>query len=151
MFIPRNSATGVSLPTIPICTVIYTSKSQKFFRRGGKIVVSVNVESYDAQPGRFSWRIAMGAKWNWDHVFFSCVDGGKRSRRHWKLLSAGCVLAVAVGFALSGSRRASAAPPLPADKVEVPRFVVDPSWPHIPNGWTLGQVSSAAADADGNI
>jgi len=35
--------------------------------------------------------------------------------------------------------------------MEVPKFVVDPSWPHIPNGWTLGQVSSAASDADGNI
>ena len=52
---------------------------------------------------------------------------------------------------IAGSRRTSAAPPLPATKVEVPKFVVDPSWPHIPNGWTLGQVSSAAADADGNI
>ncbi len=34
---------------------------------------------------------------------------------------------------------------------EIPRFQVDPSWPKIPNGWTLGQVASAAADADDNI
>jgi DNA-binding beta-propeller fold protein YncE len=28
----------------------------------------------------------------------------------------------------------------------MPRFEVAPGWPHIPNGWTLGQVSSAASD-----
>jgi hypothetical protein len=66
-------------------------------------------------------------------------------------LCAGIALAVLAVFAMTGSRRASAAAPLPASKMEVPKFVVDPSWPHIPNGWTLGQVSSAAADADGHI
>ena len=34
---------------------------------------------------------------------------------------------------------------------EIPRFQVDPSWPKIPNGWTLGQVASAASDDDDNI
>lgn len=29
---------------------------------------------------------------------------------------------------------------------EAPQFQVDPSWPKIPNGWVLGQVSSAAID-----
>ena len=78
--------------------------------------------------------------------------GAERNVRHYLLsISAGIVLAVVVAFTIAGSRRASAAPPLPAANVEVPKFVVDPSWPHIPNGWTLGQVSSAAADADGNI
>ncbi len=45
----------------------------------------------------------------------------------------------------------SAMPALPAtarsaDRPMVPKFKVDPDWPHIPNGWTLGQVSSAASD-----
>jgi len=34
---------------------------------------------------------------------------------------------------------------------EIPKFEVDPSWPKIPNGWTLGQVSSAASDEQDNI
>lgn len=33
----------------------------------------------------------------------------------------------------------------------MPKFEVDPSWPHIPNGWTLGQVASVAADAQNHI
>jgi NHL repeat len=28
----------------------------------------------------------------------------------------------------------------------VPKFKVDTNWPHIPNGWTFGQVASAASD-----
>jgi hypothetical protein len=36
-------------------------------------------------------------------------------------------------------------------KREVPKFEVDPSWPKIPNGWTLGQVSSVASDEQDNI
>src|SRR6202030_589587 len=66
-------------------------------------------------------------------------------------LAAASVSVAIVAFGIAGSHRASATPPRPASKVEVPKFVVDPSWPHIPNGWTLGQVSSAASDADGNI
>ncbi len=34
---------------------------------------------------------------------------------------------------------------------ERPLFQVDPAWPKIPNGWALGQVSSAAADANDHI
>jgi len=34
---------------------------------------------------------------------------------------------------------------------QIPKFSVDPSWPKIPNGWTLGQVSSAASDEQDNI
>jgi len=65
-------------------------------------------------------------------------------------LSAAIVLVAVGALVIAGSHWASAAPPRPS-KVEVPKFVVDPSWPHIPNGWTLGQVSSAASDAEGNI
>ena len=32
-----------------------------------------------------------------------------------------------------------------------PIFEVDPAWPTIPAGWSLGQVSSAAADANDHI
>jgi hypothetical protein len=34
---------------------------------------------------------------------------------------------------------------------QVPKFVVDPSWPKLPNGWVFGQVASAAADDQGHI
>ena len=34
---------------------------------------------------------------------------------------------------------------------ERPLFQVDPAWPKVPNGWALGQVSSAAADANDHI
>jgi len=36
-------------------------------------------------------------------------------------------------------------------KHEVPKLEVDPNWPKIPNGWSLGQVASAAADEQDNI
>src|SRR5580658_7082334 len=61
------------------------------------------------------------------------------------LVSASVLLTAVVAFV-----RASAAPSQ-GSKFEVPKFIVDPTWPHIPNGWTLGQVSSAASDPDGNI
>src|ERR1700674_3482126 len=61
------------------------------------------------------------------------------------------VVAAVVMFVIVASHHASAAPPRPASNVEVPKFVVDPSWPHIPNGWTMGQVSSVACDPDANI
>ena len=68
---------------------------------------------------------------------------------------AGSVLAAVVGFAIAGSHRTSAAASRSASRfasnVEVPKFVVDPSWPHIPNAWTLGQVSSTATDPDSNV
>ena len=38
-----------------------------------------------------------------------------------------------------------------SSKMEAPQFEVDPTWPHIPNGWTLGQVGSVASDAKDNI
>lgn len=39
----------------------------------------------------------------------------------------------------------------PSSRREVPKFKVDPSWPSIPNGWTLGQVSDVTTDAQNNI
>src|SRR5438132_373515 len=65
--------------------------------------------------------------------------------------NAGIVSVAVVVLMITGSDRASAALPRPPSKVEVPKFAVDPAWPHIPNGWTLGQVSSVACDPDGNI
>jgi DNA-binding beta-propeller fold protein YncE len=55
--------------------------------------------------------------------------------------------ALLVSFAAVGglSRSAESAAP------ERPIFQVDPAWPTIPNGWSLGQVSSAAADANDHI
>ncbi len=37
-----------------------------------------------------------------------------------------------------------------ASRKMAPKFEVDASWPHIPNGWTLGQVASAASDPQTN-
>jgi DNA-binding beta-propeller fold protein YncE len=51
---------------------------------------------------------------------------------------------------IAGSRRVAAQAPAAASH-EVPKFEVDQSWPKIPNGWVLGQVSSAACDDQGNI
>ena len=39
----------------------------------------------------------------------------------------------------------------PATARKIPKFHVDPSWPRIPNGWTLGQVASVASDPQENI
>ena len=46
---------------------------------------------------------------------------------------------------------AAAARPTHSAAPERPLFQVDPAWPKIPNGWALGQVSSAAADAGDHI
>ncbi len=35
--------------------------------------------------------------------------------------------------------------------VRPPDFVVDPTWPTIPNGWVLGEVTSVAVDRDDNV
>jgi len=34
---------------------------------------------------------------------------------------------------------------------EIPQFQIDPAWPRIPNGWTLGQVASVASDEQDHI
>ena len=56
-------------------------------------------------------------------------------------------VAALIGF---GSHRNVAAQARPATR-EVPKFEVDPAWPKIPNGWTLGQVASAAADDQDHV
>ena len=64
---------------------------------------------------------------------------------------ADAVLIAIVSCAIAVSPRVAAKENHAASTVEVPKFAADPSWPHIPNGWTLGQVSSAATDPDSNI
>ena len=73
------------------------------------------------------------------------------SRHRAEFLVAVLTMAGVAAISFSGWRRAWAAQTIPPVKMEAPKFEVDPSWPRIPNGWTLGQVSSAASDADGNI
>jgi DNA-binding beta-propeller fold protein YncE len=59
---------------------------------------------------------------------------------------------VAVGaLVIAGSHRTAAAQARQTSTREVPKFEVDPSWPKIPNGWTLGQVASAAADDQDHV
>jgi hypothetical protein len=62
-----------------------------------------------------------------------------------KLATAGVVLMIAM--ANSGRAQSSKAVLTPPGSSQmIPSFKVDPNWPHIPNGWTLGQVASAASD-----
>jgi NHL repeat len=63
----------------------------------------------------------------------------------------GVALVAVTALVISGSHRLTGAQHSATSTREVPKFEVDPSWPHIPNGWTLGQVSSTASDADGNV
>lgn len=39
----------------------------------------------------------------------------------------------------------------PAPKHQMPKFELDPAWPTIPNGWTLGQVSDVTVDSQDHI
>ncbi len=63
---------------------------------------------------------------------------------------ASVALAVIAAVGAIGSSPA-AAQSKPALTHQVPKFRVDPSWPKIPNGWTLGQVSSVASDEQDHI
>jgi DNA-binding beta-propeller fold protein YncE len=54
-------------------------------------------------------------------------------------------------FLVGGMYKPFAAGPPASPAREMPKFEVDPVWPTIPNGWTLGQVSSVTNDADDNI
>jgi len=45
----------------------------------------------------------------------------------------------------------TAAQSKPAATHQIPKFHADPSWPKIPNGWTLGQVASVAGDEQDHI
>lgn len=46
---------------------------------------------------------------------------------------------------------ATAAQANPLAVRQVPKFEVDPSWPKMPNGWTMSEVSMAAVDAEDNV
>jgi DNA-binding beta-propeller fold protein YncE len=52
---------------------------------------------------------------------------------------------------LAAGSRCAHAQSKPASARLMPKFHVDPAWPKVPNGWTLGQVASVAADAQDNI
>jgi hypothetical protein len=67
-----------------------------------------------------------------------------------KMCSAAAFLAV-IAVVIAGWHTIAIAQSHPATTVEVPKFEVDPAWPKIPNGWVLGQVSSAASDEQDNI
>jgi DNA-binding beta-propeller fold protein YncE len=58
------------------------------------------------------------------------------------------LLAVA---AMAGTCGSAAAQPKPAAERMIPKFRVDSHWPKIPHGWTLGQVSGVACDAEDHI
>ncbi len=58
---------------------------------------------------------------------------------------------VTAALVTAGSHRTAIAQSHAASTREIPEFQVDPTWPHIPNGWTFGQVSDATSDAKGNI
>ena len=69
-----------------------------------------------------------------------------------RMLIAGSVLVVGVILVMallrSPGEEEQAAPMLTA---AVPMFEVDPSWPRLPEGWILGEVSSIGVDAQDNI
>jgi DNA-binding beta-propeller fold protein YncE len=69
-----------------------------------------------------------------------------------RAIGVGVAIGAVLGVALvSGPLRSVATPEVNTAAREAPQFAPDPDWPKIPNGWALGQVSSAAADADDNI
>src|ERR1700676_1847540 len=72
------------------------------------------------------------------------------NRKRTTLVGVVAILATMV-CVTAGGYRTVAALAVPAATKEVPRFEVDPAWPKIPNGWTLGQVASAASDPQNNI
>jgi hypothetical protein len=60
--------------------------------------------------------------------------------------------AVAVaGLAMAGWHVNAVAQGRRAPAREAPKFEVDPSWPKIPNGWVLGQVSGATTDEQDHV
>lgn len=66
-------------------------------------------------------------------------------------MASGVAVGLIVAFILSGSGRGAVSSAAETPGVSVPRFKVDPAWPKVPNGWALGQVSSAATDTDDNV
>jgi NHL repeat len=61
------------------------------------------------------------------------------------------VAAAALGATALTTTTSMAQTPAQAQTRSVPTFAVDPSWPKVPPQWKLGDVSSMASDAQGNI
>jgi len=61
------------------------------------------------------------------------------------------LLAVTQLAALYGASGTSSGQTRRAAARQVPQFEVDPAWPVLPEGWVLGQVASAASDAQDHI
>ena len=61
------------------------------------------------------------------------------------------MLVATARLGMPGLCRIAGAQSNPATTHQIPKFRVDPSWPKIPNGWTLGQVSSVACDEQDHI
>jgi hypothetical protein len=59
--------------------------------------------------------------------------------------------AAALGATALTATTAIAQTPAQAQTRSLPTFAVDPSWPKVPPQWKLGDVSSMASDAQGNI
>src|SRR5712691_8424066 len=68
-----------------------------------------------------------------------------------RTMGVGVAIAAVTVLVLAGTHRTTAAQARTVSTSEVPKFEVDPSWPKIPNGWTLGQVASAAADDQDHV
>ena len=56
---------------------------------------------------------------------------------------------VSIGVALSGA--AGGPPAETRQTVEAPTFVVDPTWPTLPENWVLGEVSAVAVDSRDHV
>jgi DNA-binding beta-propeller fold protein YncE len=61
------------------------------------------------------------------------------------------VAAAALGATALTATTSMAQTPAQAQTRSLPTFAVDPSWPKVPPQWKLGDVSSMASDAQGNI
>ncbi len=61
------------------------------------------------------------------------------------------VAATALGATALAATTVQAQTPAQAQTRSLPTFTVDPSWPKVPPQWKLGDVSSMASDAQGNI
>ena len=61
------------------------------------------------------------------------------------------VAAIALGATALTATTSMAQTPAQAQTRSLPTFAVDPNWPKVPPQWKLGDVSSMASDAQGNI
>lgn len=70
------------------------------------------------------------------------------TRSKFHMIVGTALLTTLVAFGSVGSRDAHARP---RQTLQMPKFQVDPKWPTIPNGWTLGQVSDVTTDLQNHI